>query len=357
MPQPRPRPALILCLLLLPTAARAEEAEADIPTVGRPADLPFSGASGAFRVRAAAAPTTLEAEKPLTLTLTVEATAPVRQPPRRIDLREVPAFKERFDFLEGGAGDDRRPDDRTWQFVYRLQPKREDVKAVPGVPFVFFNPDIQYPRKGFQVAYTDPIGLTVAPPDYFPVPVAAPERILLLAPVGPVLRRREPWAPPGVVPAAALFLALPALCVAWFLGWRRLYPDAARRARQRRSLAARRALQALRGAGRLPPSHQAAKCAEVTAEYLRARFDAAMAEPTPAEAAAGLLRAGRTSALAEQAAAFFRACDAVRFGPPTLTLPHPRGEGRERGAGLDLPEAAAHFILAVEAEKWSASHS
>ena len=114
-------------------------------------------------------------------------------------------------------------------------------------------------------------------------------------------------------------------------------------------------MQALRGAGRLPPVQQAAQAAAVVAEYLRARFDAPAEEPTPAEAAACLGRAGCPPALAEQAAAFFRACDAARFAPD-------RGDRSAIGRRLaervaDLPADAARFILAVEAETWSASRS
>ena len=265
MPLFRTKLALLPCLLLLPSGLRADT---EIPTVGRPADLPFSDASGDFRVRAGAAPTTLEAETPFTLTLTVEAVAPARRPPRRIDLRELPAFKERFDFLESGKDDDRRPNPQTWEFVYRLQPKRGDVKAVPGVPFVFFNPDIQYPRKGFQVAYTDAIPLTVAPHEAYVVAVPGPPVLFTLAVGDPILQRWAVWTPPGLLTVLFL-LAPPLLCGGWFFSWRRLYPDAARVARQRRSLAARRALAALRGAKRLPPVQQAARSAAVVADYLR----------------------------------------------------------------------------------------
>lgn len=334
---------LPLCLLTFAPALRAEDAAYEIPAVGRPADLPFSGASGDFRVRASAAPTTLEAETPFTLTLIVEAVTAVRQPPRRIDLREAPAFAERFRFLESAKGDDRRPNERTWEFVYRLQPKRQDVTAVPGAPFVFFNPEIQYPRKGFQVAYTDAIPLTVRPHDYFPVAVAGPDVVFGVAGGPPIQQRQDSWAPPGPATTVFLVMAPPVLCAAWYLCWRRLYPDAARIARQRRSLAARRALQALRGSGRLPAVQRATRVAAVAAEYLRTRFDATVVEPTPGEAAACLGRAGCPAALADVAAALFRACDAVRFGPGGAA------------AGADLPEACARFILAVEAETWSAS--
>ncbi len=53
MPFNPSRLTLLLCLLfILPASLRAAEAEGEIPTVGRPADLPFSEASGHFRVSA-----------------------------------------------------------------------------------------------------------------------------------------------------------------------------------------------------------------------------------------------------------------------------------------------------------------
>jgi hypothetical protein len=338
--------ALLLCLLpFLLSGVRAGEVETEIPTVGRPADLPFSEASGNFRVSASAEPIVVEAQSPLTFVLRVEALAPVRQPPRRIDLRELPAFAERFDFLEADNNGERRPNPQTWEFVYRVQPKRDDVSAVPGVPFVFFNPEIQYPRKGFQVAYTDPIPLTVRPHEVYPVPLDAPDNLLRLATGAGLLAHQQPWAPPGPWVMAFLLLAPPSLCAAWYFAWRRLYPDAAGLARQRRSLAARRALQALRGSGRLPSGQQAARVAAVVADYLRGRCDAMAVELSPAEAADCLERVGCSPALAKRAVAFFRHCDVARFAPsgtPSVT---------------DLPAAARRFILDVEAETWAASHS
>ncbi len=356
-----------MCLLLfLPSGVRAEEAETEIPTVGRPADLPFSEASGNFRVSASAEPTVVEAQSPLTFVLRVQAIAPVHQPPRRIDLRELPAFAERFDFLEADNPGERRPNQQTWEFVYRLQPKRDDVNVAPGLPFVFFNPEIQYPRKGFQVAYTDPIPLTVRPHEVYPVPLDAPDNLLRFATGAGLLAHQQPWAPPGVWVMALLLLAPPSLCAAWYFAWRRLYPDAAGLARQRRSLAARRALQALRGSGRLPPDQQAARVAAVAADYLRGRCDAAAVELSPAEAADCLQRVGCSPALAQSAAAFFRECDAARFAPDGTSSASGRlaprvglqTDSRSESATIaDLPAAARRFILNVEAETWAASHS
>jgi hypothetical protein len=337
MPPPRFLAALLLAASL-GAAARGDDAADAVPFVGRPAGLPFSDASGDFRVRAAAAPTRLQAQDPLTLTLTVTAFGdePVRRPPRRMDLRELPDVADRFDVDDPEDGGDRRPDPRTWEFVYRLHPKAAGAAAVPSLPFVFYNPEIQYPGKGFQTAYTDPIPLEVRPRDVYQAPLNAPDFLFDAAPADRVLARQEPWAPPGPLTVAALLLAPPLACAAWYACWRRLYPDAARRARRRRSHAARRALHALRGAGRLPPAERAARAAAAVAGYLRERLDAPVEEPTPAEAAACLARAGVSPALSEQAADFLRACDAVRFGPA----------GGADAAGL--PADAERLILSVD---------
>jgi hypothetical protein len=346
MPLNPSRLVLLLCLLLfLPSSLRAADAETEIPTVGRPADLPFSDASGNFRVSASAEPTVVEAQSPLTFVLRVESLAPIRLPPRRIDLRELPAFAERFDFLEQDNNSERRPNPQIWEFVYRIQPKRDDVTAVPGVPFVFFNPEIQYPRKGFQVVYTDAIPLTVRPHEVYAVRLDAPDNLLMLATGAGLLAPQQPWAPPAPWVMALVVLAPPLLCAAWYFAWRRLYPNAAGLARQRRSLAARRALQALRGTGRLPSEQQAARVAAVANDYLRGRCDAAAVEISPAEAADCLKSVGCSPALAERAAAFFRDCDAARFARDGAL------------SASDLPAVARRFILDVEAETWAASRS
>jgi hypothetical protein len=124
-----------------------------------------------------------------------------------------------------------------------------------------------------------------------------------------------------------------------------LYPDAAGLAGQRRSRAARRALQALQGANRLPPDEQAARVAAVVADYLRRRCDATAEEMSPSEAANCLEHVGCSSDLTKKGVEFFKDCDAARFGPDGTP------------SDDDLPTAARRFILNVEAETWAASHS
>jgi hypothetical protein len=320
--------------LLAPGGARAEPAEApdEIPVVGRPADLPFSEASGRFEARARAAPTTLEAEQPLTLTVTVREVGRVVRPPQRIDLRQLPTFAE--DFYIEDLPDASGPG--TWEFAYRLRPRRPGVPDVPSFPLAFYNPQLRPPSRAFQVVYTDPIPLRVLARGAAVVPLRAPEAAFELATGPGVLAREEAWRPTRA-DWAVLLLAPPLLGAAWYLAWRRLWPDAARQARRKRSRAARQALEALRAAARLEAAARAERVAEAVATYLRQRLGLSPAEPTPAEAATCLMAHGCPADLAGQAERFFRACDEARF----VHAGH---------AGLE--DAGAQLILAVEALPW-----
>ncbi len=321
------------------------------PVVGRPVDLPFSEASGWFEVRASAEPTTLQAETPLTFTFRVKAVRPVRRPPQRIDLRQLPEFAEQF-YIEDPSEEAARPDDRTWEFVYRLKPRRTEVREIPSLPFVYFNPYLLTASKGFQVLYTNPIRLRVLPHETVQVPVQGPESAFGLATGPAVLARQTPWTPPQLSTIVTLLLVPPLGCFVWYLLWRRQYPDAARLASQRRSRAASRALQALHSARRLDTEARAARIAAIVAGYLQQRLDLTIAEPTPHEIALLFGQHAFSPELTEQAVRFFERCDHARFQPV------------EGGTGVSLDElqdAAMQFILAVEGERpasagWSGTY-
>jgi hypothetical protein len=340
---------LALILLLTCTASlRAETDEAadpnEIPVVGRPSDLPFSEASGWFEVRARAEPTTLEAEMPLTFTVSVRALRPTKRPPQRIDLRQLPDFTEQF-YLEDPGEELTRPDERTWEFAYRLKPRRPEVRDIPSVPFVYFNPYLLTASKGFQVVYTDPIPLRVLPHKTVQIPVQAPERAFVLATGPAVLERQRLWTPPGLATTLALLLTPPLGCFVWYLIWRWLYPDAARLASQRRSRAARQALHALHAARRLDAATRAERTAAIVVGYLQQRLDLSIAEPTPPEVGVLFAQYGCSPVLTEQAVRFFEACDAARFLPAGAS------------ASFDLHASALPFILAVEEATCPAAHS
>ena len=326
--------ALLLLVSVSPVRAEPDE----VPVVGRPVDLPFSEASGWFEVQARAEPTTLQAEAPLTFTLSVRAVRPPRRPPQRLDLRQLPDFAEQF-YIEDPSEEVTQPDDRTWEFSYRLKPRRIEVRDIPSLPFVYFNPYLLTAGKGFQVLYTDAIPLHVLPHETVQVPVQGPENAFLLSTGPGVLERRKPWTPPPLGTLVLLLMTPPLGCIFWYLIWRRLYPDAARLASQRRSRAARQALQAIDASRRLDAETRAGCTASIVADYLQQRLDLSIAEPTPPEIAALFAQHGFSAALTERAVSFFEMCDRIRFLPASASTPS------------DWQDSAMQFILAVESSE------
>ncbi len=333
-----------------------------VPLVGRPADLPFSGASRhpspSVQARSTAFPSVstlpprlrLEAQTPLTLSVTITALAAVRRPPVRIDLREVPAFDRAFFIEDMTDGKKEQIAPSAWRWFYRLKPRSARVDEIPGLPFVFYNPDLLPAEKAFQVIWTDAIPLTVEPAEPLSAPLDLPESMLELADGPGVLAERRPWRMPGPVVLAMLLVGPPLICLCWYRLWRRWYPDAARAAQVRRSSSARRALTALDSAQAESGSVRGDRVAGAVATYLRERFDRAPAEPTPTEATALLLAHGYPAELADNAGRLLHACAAVRFPPVPMeeadllerSLPHScRG-----GSGMILSLVIAIGLLA-----------
>jgi hypothetical protein len=156
-----------------------------------------------------------------------------------------------------------------------------------------------------------------------------------------VLRRPSAWAFAVPVTAGVALLGMPVGCVAWYLFWRRCYPDAARLARQRRSQAARQALWALDALRKQAADEQARRAAAIVVLYLRERVELPAAAPTPEEAAVHLRRTGISAETSDAVAGFFRSGDAARFAPEALRA----------GAPTDgWAAAASSLILTLEAE-------
>jgi hypothetical protein len=338
---------LLTLSLFLPRAVANPSPDDYVPLVGRPADLPFSGASAPFavgpgpeyrvpfRLTVEASPTRLEAQTPLTFTVTVTALGRVYYPPSRIDLREVPAFERGFFIEDVTDGKKEQISSTTWRWVYQLKPRQAWVDQIPGLPFVFYNPDLRPPEKAFQVIWTDTVPVTVEPAEPLSAPLDLPDSMKVLA-VGPgVLAERHAWRLPSPVLLVVLIACPPLVCAVWYRSWRSRYPDAARQAQIRRSWAAQRALKELAaapaGIGRDRGDHVAA----AIADYLRERFDRAPVEPTPAETRELLTAQRCPMELADRAETLLRACAAERFPPD------PSGEA-------ELVEEARSFILAVE---------
>ncbi len=332
--------SLAVLFVALPSVAGAGDADTNaIPIVGRPTDLPFSEASGAFAISAAADRTSVHVEETVTLTVVVVADGPVHHPPQRIDLRQIPEFESRY-YIEADDGTAATGTNAgRWEFVYRLKPRRVDVTEIPGVPFVFYNPAIRPANKAFQVRYTDPIPLQVQPAEVISTPPRPVADVFLRTGNGAaVIARQVPWSPPSPWQVWSLVVIPPLACVTWYILWRRRYPDIGRLKERLRSRAARLALARLQQAEHAPTEQRAPLTAAAVAEYLRERLDLSVVEPTPAEAAALLLRQGCTAKVVDQAVACLQACDAARFWPASAN----DGDG--------LPTLGREVILALDAD-------
>jgi hypothetical protein len=309
--------ALPVCLSAASLPALAQTNADEPPIANRPEH--FNGAIGSYtKIVTKAEPTTVQAEDPIEFTVRIESAGPVRQAPRRINLRRLPDFARRFvieDLVE------ETPAPGLWEFSYRLRPLSSSVKQIPALQFDYYKPGIIPPEKGYRSRYADPIPLSVSPrTEVAPAdvkgpgePAAVPESFYrLVEGADAVLRRDEPPSLPQLWPVAMVISAVPALCAGWYVLWRYRYPDAGRLARRRQSRAARRALQSIKA---MTPEVRAHAAESIVADYLRERWNLTSAEPTPVEVAAALVRQGCDDMLARRAAAFFKDCDRARFAP------------------------------------------
>jgi len=312
------------------------------PLVGQPED--FNGAVGEFKVEAVADTTDVRAEQPLHYRLRITGVGPVKQPPHRPDLRKLPKFKRLFQ-IEDLGGEDRTsevPAGRQWEFVYQLRPRNAAVKAIPGLRFAYYKPGTGPRAKGhYRYPWTHPIELTVQSLEVgSPVPSPVPANIQRIIDGPQVLRRDAPPALPGPWLLGLLAVLPPALCLAWYQAWRRLYPDAVQAARRRRSRAARRALQTLRGARGENADARAKRAAAAMTTYLWQRLDVPLSDASPVQAGQRLRRLGFPEPLSDQVADLLRTCEAARFASDLLP------------ADEDLPAVTEKLILTLESEPW-----
>lgn len=290
-----------LCLLLLASSAAAREPNE--PTAD------YYGARGRCIVRWEVPQTTAVEGTDLAAALVVAgATNPTEV--RKPDLKALPAFAH---FVVTDAADPpRKAGDKEIRFHYVLRPRHRGVERVPALKFYYLNPAAAPGKTRFPSTYAESVPIRVTePPPKLAVPMPEADRLFEVASgagvlSGPFEPCRWAWG------AAALFG--PLVAVGWFLAWRRIYPDAQRLARIRRSRAARRALDAVRKSGRAadPP----AAIATALLAYLRSRFPLPESAVTPSELAAALTDAHVPPEIAERTADVFRGCDRARFAPP-----------------------------------------
>src|SRR5262245_48512471 len=105
------------------SAVGAQDGAVAPPKLGQPTD--FSEVVGVFQIIAAAKPTTVAVEEPLTLTVTISGSAVTTYVPTRDKLRIFPDDVQR-DFFVEPVGE--TENNGSWEFVYRLRPKQLQVK-------------------------------------------------------------------------------------------------------------------------------------------------------------------------------------------------------------------------------------
>lgn len=332
-------------------APRAQPVPIEVPLVGQPPY--YWGAVGTrFQLSTQASQTELYVGKTFQLTVRVTAIGPFQRPPERPLLEEVPRFKERFkiDWLtKGRAAESSKPDrvlpdQRSWEFHYRLRAVSDQVERVPPLPFAWYRPNRNPKLRGtFETTWDDGIDLKVKP---IPTdkaktpakPIQVPDAFLQIATSPALLRHEEVFRTPSVTLLALLILLPPTLGALCYIGWRRLNPDAARLARRRQSRAAVVALRDLNALGTRQGPERVQRTLDIAITYLRDRLHLPSVEPTPAEVTVHLSQAGTSLTSVKQAADFFHACDAARFAPV------------HNAKEADLAALVRQLITALEAE-------
>jgi hypothetical protein len=334
--------AFLLVFTLVPTTpVVAQPANDEPPIAGRPED--FSELVGFYEVSSKVEPREVCVEDPVVLTVRISGSGPRPYQPERRTLRLFPP-KLKDDFYVEPLPDRDRvlTEEKAWEFVYRLRPKRLDANKIQSLKLVYYSPA----RKRFQSTYSDAIALAVKPRPVAQAPpdavkgVQPPERIYELVTGAAVLQRAGRAVLPGHV-FLCLVLVPPVFCALWYIRWRRAQPDHGRLLRQRHSRAGQLALHALR---QEPPPGADQVFAVMTA-YLRSRFDFAAAEPTPADARGSLARVGVSKATRQKVSALIESCDAARFAPSL----QPEADG--------LATEAAHVVQALEGEAYTSGVS
>ncbi len=254
---------------------------------------------------------TVELGGSVTLTLTVRNAVNPREL-KRPDLAALPAFKDTFSPVADVPTPEPAEDAKAVEFVYTLRPRDEGRIVLAPPRYLYFKPN----AAKLPTAFADPPTLTVTKPvakAIPPVPLAGPESFFEPA-IGS-------YSASGAVPSAywlALLLAAPVVLLGWVLGWRWLFPNAARLARLRRNRAVRRTLDRLRAAHRKPDP--AGETAAALRSYLAARFGLSPVASTPSEVYAGLHESAVPADRIGEADELLRRCDADRFAPlPTRT--------------------------------------
>jgi hypothetical protein len=292
------------------------------PIVGRPLD--FSGAvGGPFAIQWHAEPTEVFAEEPLTLALRIVGPGNLKDIPRpalgKLDTFKSFAVEDLDDRLIPG-------DPPRREFRYRLRPRSADVKEVPRLKFVYFNPRVVPAARGYQTTYADAVALTVKVRTPVVAAVTVPDfierdwmddeehwqhelhRSEWLTAFDNIMRLLGTASSPAVALCVAL-LGPPTFCGFAYLVWRRWYPDAVRVAAVQRSRAAATAIRCLRTADANPGRDVSA----ALIGYLHDRTGLPKMASTPAEITAHIAGTGQLTQRVKDISELLHRCDHARF--------------------------------------------
>jgi len=302
---------------LVAAARRPDLLIKPIPTEGRPAF--YTGAVGRFGFEVTAKPTNVRVGDPITLTLKIRGTGRLETlaPPPLARLPELTAdFKVPDEELAGVV------QGSTKIFTQSIRARSDRVRAIPAIPFAFFDPK----AGAFRVVRSKPIPLTVRPEVKLDaarvVEATRPEAVGLLTEqsagilanytdMDEVLACQDfalTWS------WGAFLAAPPALYgLAWLVQRRvrRLREDVAL---ARRRSAARTALRRLQQAGRL--REEGACYRQVWAAllgYVADRYNLPVGGLTPADAVHTLRANGAPQELVAECEQILAACEQAQF--------------------------------------------
>lgn len=273
------------------------------PVAGRPDD--FSNIVGKYKIEISASPLEIHVEEPITLHVRIIGEGPSRYEPTRKHLRIFPDWNDAF-FVENVPDEDRvLKAEKTWLFVYRLRPKRMDVKSIDDVKLVYFNPD----KDKYEGPYAESIKITVKPKPDFVEPIVTkaptPDSFYRVDETEAVLRNVGATLPSLASGYLLVLIAPPLVCLVGVAAYRRWFTIQNRRNAHQRSSASQRARTRLLGGDTAPWA--------VVCQYLVDRFDFSVVEPTPDDVAAWLQRRGFAKERCAAGREFFEVCDAARF--------------------------------------------
>ena len=322
--------ALLLCAAPVSARAKPRPVIEEPPLVGQP--MAFNGGIGRFNMFARTNASEVRAEDPLLYTLHVSCVEPLGRAPGQARPAPAAGLQETLcDRRPAFARPLRRgPGGYVWEFNYLLRPRGRKSDGIRRSSFSYYKPGV-IPAQRYWTTATRCIPLKVTPrgrgigPTVGGGPLQAPGQFYRITTGAAVLARDDGLAQPSRFVLGMLTLVPPLLALGWFIAWRRLYPDAADRARVRRSRAALQAWQTLKSVKGDDPAIRARQAAKAVDGYLRDRFALTGSAPTPDEMEAHLQDVGLSLAARRcRWPTSFAPCDAACFAPEPSSEDVPR---------------------------------